>query len=120
MRILEVKSAYPEILKHKNKFAFEEPRDFRIINDGLYRFQDRIWVLSDLELRFEVLKEAHAFKLSIHPISTKMYRDFSCHFWWPGMKKDTIEFVSQCLTCPTIKAEHQRPSGLLQDLPILK
>ncbi|GJV90603.1 putative reverse transcriptase domain-containing protein [Tanacetum coccineum] len=43
-------------------------------------------------------------------------------YWWPGMKKDIAEYVSKCLTCLKVKAEHQRPSGLLQqpEIPIWK
>nr|GEV91439.1 putative reverse transcriptase domain-containing protein [Tanacetum cinerariifolium] len=40
-------------------------------------------------------------------------------YWWPGMKKDIAEYVSKCLTCLNVKAEHQRPSGLLQQPEIL-
>ncbi|GJT84048.1 putative reverse transcriptase domain-containing protein [Tanacetum coccineum] len=38
---------------------------------------------------------------------------------WPGMRKDIAEYVSKCLTCLKVKAEHQRPSGLLQQPKIL-
>ena len=36
------------------------------------------------------------------------------------MKKDIADYVSRCLTCQQVKAEHQRPAGLLQPLPILE
>ncbi|GJV86866.1 putative reverse transcriptase domain-containing protein [Tanacetum coccineum] len=31
-----------------------------------------------------------------------------------GIKRDIATYVSKCLTCSKVKAEHQRPSGLLQ------
>ncbi|GKE01114.1 putative reverse transcriptase domain-containing protein, partial [Tanacetum coccineum] len=37
---------------------------------------------------------------------------------WPGRKRDIATYVSECLTCANVKAEHQRPSGLLQQLEI--
>ncbi|GJV35520.1 putative reverse transcriptase domain-containing protein [Tanacetum coccineum] len=33
-----------------------------------------------------------------------------------GIEKDIAEYVSKCLTCLKVKAEHQRPSSLLQQL----
>jgi hypothetical protein len=36
------------------------------------------------------------------------------------MKKDVAEYVPLCLTCQRVKAEHQRPVGLLQPLKILE
>jgi hypothetical protein len=34
------------------------------------------------------------------------------------MKADIVRFVAHCDTCQRIKAEHQKPTGLLQPLPI--
>ena len=55
---------------------------------------------------------------TMHPGSTKMYRNLCEHFWWDGMKNDIAQFVARCLTCQQEKIKHQRPSGLLQPLSI--
>ncbi|GKA31559.1 putative reverse transcriptase domain-containing protein [Tanacetum coccineum] len=44
----------------------------------------------------------------------KTYYGLRYRYWWPGIKKDIVVYVSKCLTCLRVKAEHQRPSGLLQ------
>nr|GEX82435.1 hypothetical protein [Tanacetum cinerariifolium] len=44
----------------------------------------------------------------------KMYYDLRDMYWWPRMKKHIALYVNKCLTCLRVKAEHQRPSGLLQ------
>nr|GEU72786.1 reverse transcriptase domain-containing protein [Tanacetum cinerariifolium] len=43
-----------------------------------------------------------------------MYQDLRKLYWWPNMKADIAIYVSQCLTCAKVKAEHLKPSGLLQ------
>jgi hypothetical protein len=47
-----------------------------------------------------------------------MYLDLKTRYWWKGMKKDIAQHVAQCDTCQRTKAEHQKPAGLLQPLPI--
>ncbi|GKE71513.1 putative reverse transcriptase domain-containing protein, partial [Tanacetum coccineum] len=61
-----------------------------------------------------IMNEAHKSKYSMHPGADKMYYDLRDMYWWPGMKRDIATYVSKCLTCSKVKAEHQRPSGLLQ------
>ena len=34
------------------------------------------------------------------------------------MKKDIAEYVAVCDVCHRVKAEHQKPAGLLQPMPI--
>ncbi|GJZ88647.1 putative reverse transcriptase domain-containing protein [Tanacetum coccineum] len=74
------------------------------------------------EVRTLIMDEAHKSKYSVHPGADKMYYDLRDRYWWPGMKKDIAEYVSKCLTCLKVKAEHQRPSGLLQqpEIPVWK
>nr|GEY46158.1 putative reverse transcriptase domain-containing protein [Tanacetum cinerariifolium] len=45
--------------------------------------------------------------------SKKMYQDVKKLYWWRNMKADIATYVSKCLMCARVKAEHQRPSGLL-------
>nr|GEV45973.1 putative reverse transcriptase domain, ribonuclease H-like domain, aspartic peptidase domain protein [Tanacetum cinerariifolium] len=60
-----------------------------------------------------IMHESHKSKYFIHPGSDKMYQDMKKLYWWPNMKADIATYVSKCLTCAKVKAEHQRPSGLL-------
>ena len=90
--------------------------DFSISETGLLRFQGRICVPADDGIRREILDEAHTTPYSIHPGATKMYQDLRSLYWWSGIKRDVAEYVTRCLTCQQVKAEHQRPSGLLQPL----
>ncbi|GKB93753.1 putative reverse transcriptase domain-containing protein [Tanacetum coccineum] len=71
------------------------------------------------EVRTLIMDEAHKSKYSVHLGADKMYYDLRDRYWWPGMKKDIVEYVSKSLTCLKVKAEHQRPSGLLQQPNIL-
>nr|GEX77924.1 retrotransposable element Tf2 [Tanacetum cinerariifolium] len=65
------------------------------------------------DLRSVIMHESHKSKYSIHPGSEKMYQDMKKLYWWPNMKADIATYVSKCLTCAKVKAEHQRTSGLL-------
>jgi hypothetical protein len=66
----------------------------------------------------KVMKEAHDTPLSIHPGSTKMYRDLRQRYWLSKMKQDIARYVAECDVCRRVKAEHQKPAGILQPLPI--
>ncbi|KAK1618755.1 hypothetical protein QYE76_024272 [Lolium multiflorum] len=73
-----------------------------------------------LALKFGVITswEAHDTLYSIHPGGTKMYQDLKEQFWWHGMKREIGSYIAKCDICQRVKAEHQRPAGLLQPLQI--
>ncbi|KAK2452021.1 putative mitochondrial protein [Trifolium repens] len=90
--------------------------DFKLDENGIIRFRERVCVPDIPELKRKILEEGHRSGLSINPGATKMYQDLRKLFWWPSMKKEVAEFVYACLTCQKSKVEHQRPSGLLQPM----
>nr|GFA95132.1 retrotransposable element Tf2 [Tanacetum cinerariifolium] len=95
---------------------------FRLDDDYVLWQDTRLVVPNDVSLREALLTEAHSSPFSVHPGSTKMYHDLKQYFWWSGMKRDVATFVSKCLICQQVKIEHQRASGLLQqlDIPVWK
>jgi hypothetical protein len=92
--------------------------DFREDAKGVVWFKDRLCVPDIKSIQEVILKEAHEAVYSIHPSSEKMYQDLKKRFWWYGMKREIAEYVARCDSCQRIKAEHQRPVGLLQLLQI--
>jgi len=56
-------------------------------------------VLDANHLREMILKEAHDSAYSIHPGSTKIYRDLKERYRWYGMKRDVAAHVALCDVC---------------------
>ncbi|GJV61422.1 putative reverse transcriptase domain-containing protein [Tanacetum coccineum] len=81
--------------------------------DGTLCLHGMSWLPCYGDLRSVIMHESHKSKYSIHPGSEKMYQDVKKLYWWPNMKADIATYVSKCLTCTRVKAEHQRPSRLL-------
>lgn len=91
---------------------------YQVASDGTLLLNGRITVPQNQELQNEILRLAHNSRLSIHPGSTKMYKDIHKYYHWPGIKRAVAQWVAQCQICQQVKAEHQVPGGLLQSLPI--
>ncbi|GKD76296.1 putative reverse transcriptase domain-containing protein, partial [Tanacetum coccineum] len=81
--------------------------------DGVLGLNSRSWLPYYGDLRSMIMHESHKSKYYIHPSSDKIYQDMKKLYWWPNMKANITTYVSKCLTCAKVKAEHQRPSGLL-------
>ena len=86
--------------------------------EGVLKFREWIVVPQDERIKGDILEEAHRSKHTVHPGSSKMYQDLRRLYWWDKMKKEIAQFVQKCLVCQQVKAEHQKPSGLLQPLEI--
>ena len=117
-KIKEDQFSDPYLSRVKEEVESGKRTDFTLSTEGILKFKDRLCVPDVSDLRKEILTEAHTTPYSVHPGTTKMYRDLKMHYWWPGMKTDVVKYVEQCLTCQQVKAEHQKPVGTLQPLDI--
>ncbi|GJR06421.1 putative reverse transcriptase domain-containing protein [Tanacetum coccineum] len=90
--------------------------------DGMLCLKNRSWIPYFGDLIALIMHESHKSKYSIHPGSNKMYQDLKKLYWWPNMKAKIATCVSKCMTCAKVKAEYQKPSGLLVQpvIPIWK
>ena len=70
--------------KIRQRIGENDPRVvcFRLDGEGVLWFKNRLVVPKDLELRKQILDEAHLSRYSIHPGSNKMYQDLKQWFWW--------------------------------------
>ncbi|GJU78772.1 putative reverse transcriptase domain-containing protein [Tanacetum coccineum] len=119
----QILEAQKEGMKKKNMKAKNLRRlikqIFEFRPDRTRCFRNRVWLLRFGGLRDLIMHESHKSKYSIHPGSDKMYQDLKLLYWWTNMKANIATYVSKCLTCAKVKAEHQKPSGLLQQPEIL-
>nr|GEU95769.1 putative reverse transcriptase domain-containing protein [Tanacetum cinerariifolium] len=81
--------------------------------DGTLCLNGSSWLPCYGDLRSVTMYESHKSKYSIHPGFDKMYQDMKKLYWWPNMKANITTYVSKCFTCAKVKAELQRPLGLL-------
>ncbi|GJW53195.1 putative reverse transcriptase domain-containing protein [Tanacetum coccineum] len=85
-----------------------EPRAGRMLC-----LNNRSWLPCYGDLRALIMHESYKSKYYVHAGSDKIYQDMKKLYWWPNMKADIATYVSKCLTSLKVKAEHQKPSGLL-------
>ncbi|GJT68344.1 putative reverse transcriptase domain-containing protein [Tanacetum coccineum] len=112
----QILQAQNEALKKENHKAENlrgMDKAFEIHPDGTRYIKNQSWLPLFGNLRDLIMHESNKSKYSIHPGLDKMYQDLKKLYWWPNMKAIIAEYVGKCLTCSRVKAECQKPSGLL-------
>ncbi|KAD7477238.1 hypothetical protein E3N88_00374 [Mikania micrantha] len=111
----QVKKAQEKVLKNPKDEEVKGIEKTLIRDDnGIWKYNNRLWIPTCDGLRETIMDEAHKSRYSVHPGNDKMYQDLKNEYWWRGMKKHIAQYVEKCLTCSRVKAEHQKPSGYLQ------
>ncbi|WVZ50918.1 hypothetical protein U9M48_002123 [Paspalum notatum var. saurae] len=84
---------------------------FKLDEEGVLWFKNRLVVPKDMEPRKKILDEAHTSMFTLHPGSNKMYQDLKQKFWWTRMKREIAKYVSECDVCQRVKADHLKPAA---------
>jgi hypothetical protein len=87
-KIIEGLKIDKEIFHIKEKMKREPTMHFRVDEQGVLWFDDRLVVPKDRELKNKLVDEAHLSKLSIYPRSSKIYQELRPRYWWTKMKKE--------------------------------
>nr|GEX11442.1 putative Gag-Pol polyprotein [Tanacetum cinerariifolium] len=90
----------------------EMVKKFKTCVDGMHYIEKQSRVPHFEGLKELIMNDSHKSKYSIYSGSDKMYHDLKKLYWWPNMKAKIATYVSKCLTCAKVKAEHQKLSGL--------
>eukprot|EP00253_Pinus_taeda_P026738 PITA_26738 len=96
----------------------DSQQEYELDDAGRIYFKKRLYVPNQNGIRNLIMDEFHVSHYAGHPGYQKMITAIRKEYFWPGMKKDIVEYLSRCLECQQIKAEHQHPAGLLQPLPV--
>ncbi|GKA74585.1 putative reverse transcriptase domain-containing protein [Tanacetum coccineum] len=108
---------YGTVLMQREKVIAYASRQLKV-HEKNYTTHDLELGAKELNLRqwrwIELLSDYDC-EIRYHPGKANVVADaLTVLYWWPNMKADIATYVSKYLTCEKVKAEHQKPSGLLQ------
>ena len=75
------------------------------LEEGLLYYKGRVYIPADKELKLNILTKAHNVPTAAHPGYIKTYNTLRKSFYWHGLKRDVLAYVTRCLTCQQIKAK---------------
>jgi hypothetical protein len=121
-RIIEASKSdlqYKELVAKLQQGILQQKIDeYKLDNDEILMYRGRIYVPNSQELKNLILREMHNVPYAGHPGYQKTIAAVKSQYYWPGMKKEVVDFIAKCLECQKVKVEHIHPVGLLQPLPI--
>jgi hypothetical protein len=91
---------------------------YQMLNDDPLTYKGRLYILNFDDLKRFIMDELHKIPYIGHPGYQKMIMATRKLFYWPGLKKDIVDYLAKCLECQQAKADHRHPLGLLHPLPI--
>ena len=102
-RILEVAN---DDLQYRGLVAKLQQRDrprtkesYTLEIDGLLLYKNRVYVPNVQELKLAILKEMHNVAYAGHPGHQMTMEAVKSHYFWPGLKKEIVEYITKGMEC---------------------
>jgi hypothetical protein len=92
--------------------------EYKLDNDEIFMYMEIIFVPNSQELKNLIFGEMHNVPYVSYPGYQKTIAALKRQYYWPGMKKEVVDFIAKYLECQKVKDEHRHPTGFLQPLPI--
>ena len=119
---MDVEQLHKDILSAQNsdKYISEHKSDHRwsVDEQGLYRYDDRIWVLDSDNLRLRILLNCHDHPISGHYGQNKTLDLVQRNYTWPNVRTFIKDYCKSCTACARSKTPRHKPYGNLRQLPI--
>ena len=120
--IMDIGQLHKDILSAQRSDTYisehnSEPR-WSTDEQGLVRYDDRIWVPDSEDLRLRVLLYHHDHPISGHFGQNKTLELIRRGYTWPSVRSFVKDYCKSCTACARSKASRHRPYGKLRQLPI--
>jgi hypothetical protein len=96
----------------------QKVENYKLGTDGTLLYKNTIYIPNFQNLKHMIFHEMHNVRYAGHPGYQKTLVVFKSHYFWLGMKKYIVEYITRCMEFHKVKAKHRHPTGLLQSLPI--
>jgi hypothetical protein len=84
---------------------------YQLLNDGLITYKGRFYISNCDDLKRFMMDELHKIPYIGHPGYQRMITATRKLFYFPGLKKDIIDYLAKCLECQKVKEEHRHQHG---------
>ena len=113
-----VRTRYQEALDHDDDLTdfLSTGSDRWTEEEGIYFFNERIYVPSDL--RLQVLEQCHDSPLAGHFGQKRTLELIQRDYYWPGLSTATKDYVKGCHSCRRNKPSTRKAYGLLAPHPL--
>jgi hypothetical protein len=96
----------------------QKEENYTLEADGIPLYKNRVYIPNVHDLKLSILREIHNVTYVGHPGYQKSVAVVKSHYFWSGMKREIVEYITKCMECKKVKFEHRHPAGLLQPIPI--